>query len=66
VFLDAFQEVVSAYSEPVDPAVDASVRWTEEDAYGVAWWDTDEERFDLLLGGEEAAVTEAAEAAGAP
>jgi hypothetical protein len=66
LFLRAFRDIVAAYTEAIDPEAVRSVRWTEESAYGAAWWDPGVRRFDLLLGDDEGAVTEAAEAAGAP
>lgn len=65
-FLNAFQRLVKAYTEPVDPQKAPSVRWTEESASGVAWWDLRVRRFDLLIGDDEDAVEAAAAAAGAP
>ena len=66
VFLNAFEDITAAYTEPFDPEAVRSVRWTEEAAFGAAWWDPSVRRFDLLIGDDEDAVTAAAEAAGAP
>jgi hypothetical protein len=65
-FLRAFQEVIARYTAPVDPATTTRVLWTEESAYGAAWWDPNVRRFDMLVGDDEEAVKAAAEAAGAP
>jgi len=65
-FLRAFDDVLAkiAASQESD---DASVSWTEESAFGRAWWDVERfRRFDLLVGNDQAALESAATAAGAP
>lgn len=63
-FLRAFQGVVAKIAVSQESG-DTSVSWTEEFAFGRAWWDTHFRRFDLLIGNDKAALNAAAAAAGA-
>jgi hypothetical protein len=64
-FLRAFQDIVAKIATSQE-AGDASVSWTEESAFGRAWWDVERfRRFDLLVGNDEEALNAAAAAAGA-
>jgi hypothetical protein len=65
-FLRAFQDVVAKIAASQESG-DASVSWTEESAFGRAWWDVERfRRFDLLMGNDAGALNAAAAAAGAP
>lgn len=65
-FLRAFEDVlaiIAAFQETNENVI----RWSEEAASGVAWWDVERfQRFDMLIGDDEGALKAAAAAAGAP
>jgi hypothetical protein len=64
-FLRAFQGVLARVATGQE-SDDSSVSWTEESAFGRAWWDVERfRRFDLLVGNDEEALNAAAAAAGA-
>jgi hypothetical protein len=64
-FLRAFKGVLAKIATSQGGG-DTGVRWSEESASGVAWWDKQSRRFDLLVGNDEKAVDAAAAASGAP
>jgi len=65
-FLRAFRDVVTKIAVSQEDG-EASVGWTEESAFGRAWWDVERfNRFDLLVGNDEEALNAAAEAAKPP
>ncbi len=62
-FLRAFRDVVTRIAVSHEDG-EAGVSWTEESAFGSAWWDLERfRRFDLLVGNDEEALKAAAEAA---
>jgi hypothetical protein len=64
-FLRAFEDVLAKIATSQE-AGDASISWTEESAFGLAWWGVEGfRRFDLLVGNDEEALNAAAAAAGA-
>jgi hypothetical protein len=61
-FLRAFRDVVTKIAVSQESG-EASVSWTEESAFGRAWWDVERfRRFDLLVGNDEEALNAAAAA----
>jgi len=64
-FLRAFQDVLAKIASAQEPG-ENGISWTEESAFGQAWWDVERfRRFDLLMGNDQEALNAAAAAAGA-
>jgi hypothetical protein len=61
-FLRAFEDVVAliAISQETE---ETSLSWTEESAFGQAWWDNHFRRFDVLIGNDQESLEAAAVAA---
>jgi hypothetical protein len=64
-FLRAFEDVLAKIASAQEPA-ENGIGWSEESAFGRAWWDPHFRRFDLLVGNDQEALKAAAAAAGAP
>jgi len=61
-FLRAFRDVLTKIAVAQEPG-DTGISWTEESAFGRAWWDRHFRRFDLLVGNDQEALESAAAAA---
>ena len=64
-FLSAFEKVRELIADSQEPG-ENSVSWSEESAFGEAWWDPQIRRFDMLIANDQEALSTAAPLAGAP
>ncbi len=64
-FLSAFEKVRELIADSQEPG-ENSVSWSEESAFGEAWWDPQFRRFDILIANDQEALNTAAPLAGAP
>jgi hypothetical protein len=63
-FLRAFEDVLAKIATAQEPG-ENGISWTEESAFGRAWWDPQSRRFDLLVANDQEALEAAAAVAGA-